>query len=110
MKTQAQAVEAFLKGAMIMVLEYRGMKAETITYRDKQTKQAAEFHSLRHTCLTDTGAVVWQERTPVDFKPEKYVSPYKKGDSVLVTVTSMQTNNGVTVISGSGEVLELVKR
>jgi len=110
MKTIKQATDGFLAGVPAIVLTYHSAKAETIQYRDKQTHQAAKFNSLRHTCLTDGGAVIWQERVPDEFKADSYVSPYKRGDKILVSVTSLQNQNGVTTISGAGEALSDAKQ
>ena len=105
MINQKSAVDGFLKGVPAIVLTYHSAKAETVNYRDKVTHQAAQFKSLRHTCLTDDGAVVWQERVPDNFNAETYQSPYKKGQRILVKITSLQSSQGVMTISGAGDLL-----
>lgn len=101
--TNKQAVENWEAGHPVFKARYLMSIAETISWRDKDTKSRLSAPVLRHTVLMSTGAVTVNEDLPEDAKPEAYVSPFKDGERVLVNVRSYLATKGQIAIRGSLE-------
>lgn len=94
------------EGYLGFIAEYRGSKAETINYMDKKSGKAASMNTLRHNLELGETAIAFNERVDDAFKVTEYKQPYKKGQKVLVFLTSLQNDKGVTRASGRIEALE----
>jgi len=92
----------FNAGNLLLRGRYLLSKAETIKYRDKTTKQAATMDKLSHSLLTGQGVVFVEEdtRSIAAFNPETYKSPFKESDQVVVLVSSVKQEMGITTIRG----------
>jgi len=88
-------------GGFYALGEYRGTKAETVNYRDKQTGNRASFSSINHVVETGDQTVTVQERLPdgADIKAVK--PPFKKGQKVLVQVESIERVSGFIRATGT---------
>jgi hypothetical protein len=95
-----QAIDLFKKGQQVLLVEYRGSVAETIAWRDRDTQKRMEADILRHNVETVAGPIVVNERMGEGFNASTYVSPYKKGQQVLLHFTDMATSKGVTSARG----------
>jgi len=90
------------KGGIWMLGEYRGGKAETVTYRDKVTGKAAQFSSIVHTIENgDTGAIALQERVSDGADISKFQVPFKKGQALIVQVDTIEKVQGFLRATGN---------
>jgi len=105
MKT-SELTQRLLRGGCFIVGEYRVAKAETITYRDKITGKSAQFASIGHHIETGNEAVTVQERVPDGADISKFTPPHKKGQQVVVTVSTLERVGGFLRATGSIEPVE----
>lgn len=98
--TQKEAVEAFLSGKRVAVVEYRSSKAETINWRDKESNKALTAVFLRHNVEMDDITATVNERTAEGFKPEAYKAPFTKGQKCVLVFSDLTTVKGVTTSRG----------
>jgi len=102
--TKLDLTKAFEAGELVLQMEYRTSKAETITWRDKVSKGTMTAPVLRHTVEGKTGSFAVSERVDEKtFDPAKYVPPFKKGEMVCLRFTSALTERGTTSFSGTLE-------
>ena len=61
----ADAVERFKSGKLVVMAEYRGGRADAITYRDKVTRQPMVLQKISHALeFADGTQVTLNERVP----------------------------------------------
>lgn len=106
--TKPQLLERVMKGELLQVVEYRGTKTEKIVYADKQTKEQKSFDKLSHSVETahDAFKVDEDTRKIPNFDPSKYVSPFKKGQSVVAVLQSVVQSRDTIEARGHLEPLE----
>lgn len=105
--TQKQAIESFLSGKPLLVVEYRSSKAERIKWRDKESRAVMEAPLLRFSCeAADGTAYVINQRVPDTFDETKYVPPFAKGARVILEFVSMTIERGIVHFQGSISELE----
>jgi hypothetical protein len=90
---------------MALVCEYRSGKAETIRWTDKQTRAKMEAPAITHGVEVGPTQIRVQERTPDGFDVAKYVSPFKRGELVLLHVESIERDSGNISARGTIEAL-----
>ena len=105
-KTLEQALSDWKNGALIAVAEYRTSRAETITWRDRETQRTLKGVTLTHSIEVGGTTTMLSERVPDEFDPKQYQSPFTKGENVLVHIDSITRNKGVTTIYGKLEKLD----
>jgi len=108
---QKEAIKRFMDGQPVLMVEYRGYKAETITWRDKDTKQSVSAPILRHNVegVSENGSAVpygVSKRVEDNFVVSSYVSPFKRGEKVVLVFTAMMTERGNITFSGDLHKLE----
>lgn len=96
----SEALANWQKGAAVLLVEYRHSIAETIQWRDRASGKAMSAGILRHTCETEREAIIVNERQGDTFRPDDYVSPFKKGQRVLLHITNYTTERGVVKVDG----------
>jgi len=98
-----QVIDKFNAGNLLLRGRFLLSKAEKINYRDKTTKQAAVMDKLSHTILTGNGVVFVEEdtRNIPGFNPETYRNDYKENQQVVVVVSSVKQEMGITTIRGA---------
>jgi len=94
------------KGGMFSLGEYRGGKAETITYRDKLTGKTAAFSQIGHNLESGNDMFVLQERMPDGADVSKFVPPFKKGDKVFVKLETVERVQGFLRATGTMSLIE----
>jgi len=101
------AIEKFLAGEPVIILEYRSSKCEQIEWRDKQSKEKMVGVFLRHNCESAAGVPfsVSERVTDKTLTPESYKAPFKRGTPVVLVYRSMITEKGHTSFNGSLEPL-----
>jgi len=99
----AQAIEQWQQGARLLFGEYRSSKAETINYRDKETRQMTQLKMLRHVVEVGSDSVMVGERVPDNFNPAEYKSPFTRGQKVVVHIDSLLIEKGVPTCRGRVE-------
>lgn len=93
-------IEQWKNGAPLLVVEYRSSKAEIISFV-KEGKPSS-FPKLTHACELGGQPVVVTERVnDAAFTPDKYIPPFKRGQQVILALSAMHTEKGVTVASGT---------
>lgn len=98
--TKSQLMERVLAGEPLVLVEYRHSNAEIIKWRDKETKQALEAPTLRHTVETSRGSMAVQERVADSFNPQAYTPPFKKGQKAVLKFTVWQSQKGAVTANG----------
>lgn len=106
-KTIDQAVSEWKAGNLIALVEYRSSKAEPITWSDRETGRAMKAVTLTHVVENDKTSMIVSERVPETFDYANYVPPFKKGEKVLVQITSVARAKGVTTLYGTLEPLDI---
>lgn len=107
----AEAIARFEAGESVMVVEYRVSKADKISWRDKAgSGKVLEAETLRHTVETPSGAFAVDERLPdkvtgAERLAELQKGGLTKGKKVLLVLTQLITQKGVTSARGSIELL-----
>jgi len=103
---QSEILGRVLKGELIQCGEYLMSRSETIKY--SKNGKADQFDKLTHTVLTTEGAVSVDEDTRKlpGFSAETYKSPFKKGQTVAIVVTSKTSLKGVVTIRGAISIVE----
>jgi len=78
-------------------------KAERINYRDKKTGQSATMDKLTHTVFSPDGVKFVEQDTRAipGFNPEGYRSPIKENQPVIVIVSAVKQDMGITTIRGA---------
>lgn len=99
MKKQ-ELIDGVLSGQSYLVVEFRGSKVEQITYRDAKTQQKASFWKQTHHVELASNPVVVSERIPDGVDPAAIKSPFKKGQTVVLHLTKMESVNGITSAQG----------
>ena len=100
------AVAAFLAGDLIMVAEYRNHRAEQLHWRDKESGRQMEGPANNHGVEVGSVQVRVSERLPDGADVTKVVSPFKKGQRVLLRVTDLARVKGNMVAKGTLEPLD----
>lgn len=103
---KADVTNAMLAGAFLIVAEYRSGAAEVINWRDKDTGRALSATVLRHVIEVGQHSVTVNERVPEGAKVEDIKFPAKKGDKVLLHLSSMETTKGMISVRGRIEPIE----
>jgi hypothetical protein len=104
MLSETQAMQKFANGDFVILGAYYGGKMEVIKYRDKVTRLPAQFAVIRHTVLVNAGPVVVQERVEDENpNPARYEQPFKRNARVCVTISAMESQSGIVILSGSME-------
>lgn len=96
-----KAAETWKQGAIILCVEYRSSFAETINWRDKATGRATSAPILRHTVEAGNTSIAVVERVPDNFNVETYNAPFKKGEIVLLHLSELNSERGVTKARGT---------
>jgi hypothetical protein len=100
----ADAVERFKAGKLVVMLEYRSGRADSITYRDKLTRQPMVLQKISHSLeFADGTQVTLNERVPDNARLDGWQPPFAKGTRVLVTVSRFVVEKGVASLGGSME-------
>lgn len=81
-------------GQPVMVGNVMLSQAERIKWRDKTSGAAKEAPILRHTVMTNKGAVSVSERVDDSFDEKTYVSPWKRDQRVVVALTEYMSIKG----------------
>ncbi len=100
------ALKKIESGFIGFFAEYRGSRAETIQYVDKKTGRATSMSVLRHALEVNGEPILFSERTADNFKPDDYISPFKKGQIVLAGLTRYENDKGAVRASGRLEPVE----
>lgn len=98
--SEKDAIALFLAGKPVAMGEYRSSEAETIQYRDRETGRAASFPQLRHIVELGNKSVVVSERVGDGFNSAEYKSPFRKGQRVVVEITSLEVQRGMISVRG----------
>jgi len=104
---QAEVIAAFNAGKILTVATFLHFKKEVVAYRGKDGKPAT-FDKIEFAVLTANGIVFVQpdtRRIP-GFEMETYKCPFKPNDKVVVEITSMAVDKGITTIGGTLAVLD----
>lgn len=95
-----------MAGEMLCLVEYRSTEAAIINWRNKETGRPESMPSITHTVESGNTSIKVRERVQdPNWKPEGYVSPFKKGSIVVLHLESLMREKGN--VSGSGK-LELL--
>jgi len=98
----AGLLTAIKSGRMVALVEYRNfLEARNIEYRDKKTGQARTFPSVKHGVELGGAQASFEEVVERGADVTKYVSPYKKGQTVLVEITGYQSDFSGVKLKGS---------
>lgn len=99
---QIEIIDKFNAGNLMLRGRFLLSKAERINYRDKTTKQAATMDKLSHSILTGQGVVFVEEdtRNIPGFSPETYKVQFKEQAQVVVLVSSVKQEMGITTVRG----------
>lgn len=102
--TLENATKQFTAGKPVILAEYRSSKADRIRWRDKESKQTVEAPILRHNLEAEDGTpYAVNERVDDKFDETTYVSPFAKGDKVLLTFTALEMMRGAMSFQGKLE-------
>jgi hypothetical protein len=101
--TRNDAIKSWENGVRIIVAEFRSAKVENIAWSDKSTGRA--MHATIQRAVLESGgdSVSLSIRVPDGEKPADL--PYKKGQTVLVHLSSLVLNRGMLSATGSLEAL-----
>lgn len=98
---------ALLSGKIMCVGTYLSGKIENLTVRDKANpggpRRAA--HMVREVVITESEPIVVTRWMKDDEKFEEWKPTAAKGSKVVVTITKMESNQGIITLSGSVEAL-----
>jgi len=99
-------MKRFESGERVFIGEFRNHKIDHVTWRDQSSGRTMTGDFLKHSVESGSDSLLVSERTPVDFDPSKYVCPFKKGQKVLVSLTSLTQSKGVFSASGKLEPID----
>jgi hypothetical protein len=104
--------EAVANGKILLVGEYMGVNATAREITSIKTGKLVPFKVATHIVLTGVGTHVRclnaEEILPDDCDVTKYQSPAKRGDQVVVLVSQVKTERGVTSIRAEKNGIVLV--
>jgi hypothetical protein len=83
-----------------MIAEFVASKPEHIEWQDSETGKMREAEMLRHNVVSGDEVFAVNERTKADFVATKYVSPFKRGQKVVIVITSLSRIKGMTKYGG----------
>jgi len=105
--TEADAVKAFLAGAQLMVVEYRGSRTDHISWMDKTTRVRKEADLCKHTVEAGPLSFAVTERMPDDWDPASLVAPFPKGTRCLLEFRNFSFDRGSA--EADGKLIPLLK-
>jgi len=90
-------------GEVLMIAEWRGMRVDSITYRDKRSGRSEARVLLRHGLECGGGdQVSLVEWTPSGTDAKTVAAPsFTRGQRLLVVVTGYSIEKGVRTVSGT---------
>lgn len=105
--TEQQAIEKFMAGSPIILVEYRSSKPEEIKYRDKDTGKPMVMAKLTHNVEMGSESFPVQERTGEQFDALSYKAPFTKGQRCVLLLDSFYRDKGNWNVRGKLEALEI---
>ena len=87
----------------VMVGEYYAAKVNSGSRRDEETGKSEDWASVGHTILFADQSIVVSQRLDSPAAAAVFVSPFKRGDRVVVLVEMLKREKGVTKIYGKLE-------
>jgi len=99
---QVEVIAAFNAGKILTVATFLHFKKEVVAYRGKDGKPAT-FDKIEFSVLTANGIAFVQpdtRRIP-GFDMETYKCPFVPNQRVVVEISSMQVDKGITTIGGT---------
>jgi len=105
---QAELTAAFNAGKIITVARFLHFKKEVIPYRSRVDGKAATFNKVQYTVMTANGVVFVEPDTRQipGFNMETFKCPFVDNEKIVVEITGMSTEKGVTTITGNVEKLD----
>jgi len=105
---QSELINQFNAGKILVVGQFAHFKKEKVAYRNKVSGAAAVFDKLEYAVLTANGIVFVQPDTRKipGFDYDKFESPFKPNQKVVIEISSMIVEKGITVIGGTISALE----
>lgn len=100
----SELMKGLMQGQQLIVAKYWAGRVEEVNYRDKQSGQTKKMRVVRETILLDGEAAV-VTRILNDDK-EAFDNPFKRGESVVVFITSAETIQGFRRYQGKIEPFE----
>lgn len=98
---KAAIFKAVESGKPVVIVEYRGSRADKMSWSDRATGRAMTAPFLEHHVETDEGvALKVRERVAETFDPETFKSEFKKGQKVALWVTAWIVERGNTEVRG----------
>jgi len=104
--TKAEVMKMVEGGAIVCVGMYWSGRLEKITMRSTvEGGPRREAYVAREIVMTDKDPIVISRFLPDSEKPENWKPSAKKNDAVVCIVTTMESQNGQVVLSGTIEPL-----
>jgi len=100
-----QLQEQVMAGGVYCVGTYLSGRADTISIRDKTTRERRSAVVVRETIITDTEPVIISTWLPDGKTAEGWKPGFKKGQRIVVKVLGMESANGIPVLKGIPEPL-----
>lgn len=104
--TEQQAIEKFMTGSPMILVEYRSSKPEEIKYRDKESGKPMVMAKLTHNVEMGSESFPVQERTGEQFDAATYKPPFVKGQRCVLLLDSFYRDKGNWNVRGRLEALE----
>lgn len=102
---KAELLDFVNKGEVVCVGTYWSGRLDKTSIRDKTSGARRDAYVVRETIMTDKDPLSVTRWLRDEEKPETWKPSAKRSETVLVRVTRMETNSGVTTLSGTIEVL-----
>ncbi|MEO5355201.1 MAG: hypothetical protein H7835_18590 [Magnetococcus sp. XQGC-1] len=99
--SRKDAVDAFWRGEVLLVAEWRQVNVEAVSMRDRKSGAMRQTCVARHGCETDSGQVSVTEWYPDGTIPANVVVPWKKGDKVVIQVRGIALDRGISMVNGT---------
>lgn len=77
--TEAEAVKAFMSGAQVMVVEFRGSRVDHLAWRDDKTGLRREADLCKHTVEAGSKSFAVNERMPETWDAEAAKAAFEAG-------------------------------
>jgi hypothetical protein len=104
--TEKEAVQMFLTGNPVVLVEYRSSIPEVVEYRNKTTGAPEQFKKVTHNVEMGNLSVQVIERVTGELNPANYKPQFVKGQKCLMLIEGFQREKGAYKASGSLQVLK----